>query len=78
MANITEIIQLVALQLGKHRVAPEDRFIEDLGAESIDIVNIIATAEERYGLFISEEAMGRIRTPGDLLAHIQGADRGNR
>lgn len=66
-----EICEMVELQLGKHGVQPSDRLLEDLGAESADVANLVARAEERYGIFIKESEIARIFTPADLLAIVQ-------
>lgn len=60
------LIKLVELQLGRRGVKLEDRFFEDLGAESVDIVNLVATVEERTGIFIPEEVIPDLKTTGDL------------
>lgn len=70
MSQATEVLDMVALQLGLRKVALQNRFIEDLGAESVDIVNIIATAEERFSIFIDEETASRLQTIGDLVQFI--------
>lgn len=44
--------------------------VEDLGAESIDLVTIIAVIEETYGVSIDEERMPLLRTPADLAAEL--------
>ncbi|MCP4691355.1 MAG: acyl carrier protein [Desulfobacterales bacterium] len=72
MSLLSEITAMIALQLGKRTVTATDFLIEDLGAESVDIVNIIATVEERYGIEIGEETLARIRTVADLVDHVQG------
>jgi acyl carrier protein len=65
--SIDEIINLVRIQLGVKQVKAEDRIIEDLGAESADIVNIIAALEDKYQIRIDEEEIGDIRTVADLV-----------
>lgn len=70
MSRATEVLDMVALQLGLRKVALQDRFIEDLGAESVDIVNIIAAAEEQFSIFIDEETASRLQTIGDLVQFI--------
>ncbi len=72
MSLLSEITAMIALQLGQAAVTATDLLIEDLGAESIDIVNIIAAVEERYGIEIGEETLGRIRTVADLVDHVRG------
>ena len=66
-----EICEMVELQLGKRNVQPSDRLIEDLGAESADLANLVARAEERYRVFIKESEIARIFTPADLFAIVQ-------
>ena len=66
-----EIKKLVGLQLGRRDVKDKDRFMEDLGAESADIANIVATMEEKYGVTIKESEIARLFTPEDLFALIQ-------
>lgn len=63
---IKEIISIVRLQLGVKEISEEDRLVEDLGAESADIANIIATLEEKYDLFIREEKIAQIKTVKDI------------
>jgi acyl carrier protein len=73
MSNVSmeEIRKLVGIQLGKRNVRDDDRFLEDLGAESADVANIVATVEEQYGITIKEAEIARLLTPADLFALIQ-------
>ena len=73
MVTITqdEIRKLVELQLGKRDVQDSDLLVEDLGAESADVANLVATAEERYKVVIKESEIARIFTPQDLFELIQ-------
>jgi acyl carrier protein len=61
-----EVRDLVARQLGRHHVALDDRLVEDLGAESIDIATIVAVMEETYRVTVDEERLPRIHTVRDL------------
>lgn len=65
--TIVEVQRLVRLQLGAKSVNPSDRLAEDLGAESADVANIVAAAEERFGAEIGEAEIARIVTVGDLF-----------
>jgi acyl carrier protein len=69
--SMDEIKKLVGLQLGKRNIRENDRFAEDLGAESADVANIVATVEEKYGITIKEAEIANIFTPADLLALVQ-------
>jgi acyl carrier protein len=66
-----EIKKLVGMQLGKRHVNDTDRFVEDLGAESADVANLVATAEEKYGVTIKESEIARLYTAEDLYILIQ-------
>jgi acyl carrier protein len=69
--NLDEIKKLVGLQLGVRNVKETDRFVEDLGAESADVANLVASVEEKYRVEIKESEIARIFTPLDLLNLIQ-------
>lgn len=69
--DLEDITKLVRLQLGKRNVQAGDRLVEDLGAESADVANIVATVEEKYGISIKEAEIARIFTPADLFDLIQ-------
>jgi len=69
--SMDEIKKLVRLQLGRRNVDENDRFFEDLGAESADLANLVARVEEQYDITIKESEIARINTPADLFAIIQ-------
>lgn len=69
--SMDEIKKLVGIQLGKRNVNDKDRFVEDLGAESADVANIVATMEEKYGVTIKESEIARLFTSEDLFVLIQ-------
>lgn len=62
-----DVVELVRIQLGARNVQPSDRFQEDLDAESADVLNIVASAEDRWGVAIAEEEMIELSTVNDLL-----------
>jgi len=64
--KLDEICRLIGLQLGKKRVRGEDLFLGDLGAESIDILNIVATIEEKYGIQFEEDELAKVDSVADL------------
>ena len=69
--NIQEITRLVGMQLGKRNVQAEDRLLEDLGAESADVANIVTAVEDKYGIVIQESEIAGIQTPSDLYQLVQ-------
>ena len=61
-----EIAVLVGRQLGTASVRPEHLLIEELGAESIDLVNILAALADRYGINLDETELAGVDTVADL------------
>ncbi len=68
--NEEQLRELVARQLGRPEVAMNDRLIEDLGAESMDLVTIVAVIEEICQVRIDEERLPLLRTVRDLADEI--------
>ena len=79
-ADIEEVGRTVGLVLGRRRVTGEQRLVEDLGAESADILNIMVTLEQKYGVRFDEAEMSQIATVGELhqllvkTTHATGPD----
>lgn len=65
------LVKCVELQLGQKGVQMEDRFLEDLGAESIDMVNLAVMIEEQTGLFIPVESVPDLSTVQDMYNYIK-------
>lgn len=68
--TLEEIKRLVALQLGIKNIKDTDRFIEDLGAESFDVMTIIVAIDEKYSVFIKESEIPALKTPKDLYERV--------
>ncbi|MBU6282520.1 acyl carrier protein [bacterium] len=68
-----KVREIVCEQLGvtEEEVSPSAAFIEDLGADSLDIVELVMALEEEYDLEISDEDAEKIRTVGDVVAFIE-------
>ena len=52
------------------KVKPTASFIEDLGADSLDIVELVMTMEEEFDLDIPDEDAEKIKTVGDVVKYI--------
>jgi len=72
--DILEKVKAVVVEkLGvePEQVVPEARFIEDLNADSLDIVELVMGLEDEFGLEISDEEAENIRTVGDAIKFIE-------
>jgi acyl carrier protein len=71
VVTLSDINKMVGLQLGVRTVNAHDRLVEDLGAESADVANLVAAVEERYQVSIHESEIAKIFTANDLFELIQ-------
>ena len=64
--------KIVVEQLGvdEDEVKPEASFVDDLNADSLDLVELIMSLEEEFATEISDEDAERIRTVGDAVEYI--------
>ncbi len=68
-----KVRELIAdrLKLDIEQVQPSSKFIEDLGADSLDIVEMIMQMEEDFGITIPDEDAEKIKTVGDAIAYLK-------
>jgi acyl carrier protein len=66
------VIEIIVEQLGvsTEEVTLEASFIDDLGADSLDLVELIMAMEEEFGLEISDEDAEKIQTVQDVVNYI--------
>jgi acyl carrier protein len=69
------VIDIVAEQLGvdKDKVAPETSFVNDLGADSLDTVELVMELEEEFDISIPDDAAEKIQTVGQAIDFIEKA-----
>ncbi len=76
MASSEEIAEriksIIAEQLGVglEEVTPQASFIEDLGADSLDIVELIMALEEEYDMEIPDEDAEKIQSVEDVISYV--------
>ncbi|MDP8289725.1 MAG: acyl carrier protein [Candidatus Susulua stagnicola] len=64
---------IISEQLGvkKEEIKPESSFIDDLGADSLDTVEVVMALEEEFGIEIPDEDAEKITTVGDASKYIE-------
>ncbi len=73
MSAVYERLQgIVAEQLGVEpdQVTREAEFVQDLNADSLDMVELVMSLEEEFGVEISDDEVENIRTVGDAIDYI--------
>ncbi len=74
MANLEErMAGIIVEQLGatKEEIVPEASFIDDLGADSLDIVELVMAMEETFDIEIPDDDAEKIQTIGDAVSYLK-------
>ena len=73
--NIEEKVKdIIVEQLGvsAEQVKPEAKFIEDLGADSLDTVELVMAFEEEFGVEVPDDEAEKLISVGDVIKHLGG------
>ena len=72
MDTKSRITKIIKEQLGveESEVKPEASFVDDLGADSLDTVEILMAIEEEFGIEIPDEDAENAKTVGDVISYI--------
>ena len=60
-----------ALNLPLEKVTPEAKIVEDLGADSLDVVELLSRLEDEYGVMIPDEDVETLVTVADVAAQLE-------
>jgi acyl carrier protein len=66
---------IVVEQLGvkPEQVVPSAKFIEDLGADSLDTVELVMALEEEFGIEVPDEQAEKLQSVGDVIKYVEEA-----
>jgi len=59
------------LDIDEENITADTNIAEDLGADSLDVVELMMTVEEQFGLSIESEEIANLRTVGDIVSFIE-------
>jgi acyl carrier protein len=68
----TRVQSIVGSQLGVEidSVVPEASLLDDLGADSLDVVELVMALEEEFGIEVPDDDVENIRTIGDIVTYL--------
>ena len=71
-----KVREIIANELGVEmdKVTDEASFVEDLGADSLDTVELVMAFEEEFGVEIPDEDAEQMQTVGDAIRYLQGKE----
>ena len=71
-----KVKDIIVEQLGVNpeQVTPQAKFIEDLGADSLDTVELVMAFEEEFNVEVPDEEAEKLQTVGDVVKYIEDKD----
>jgi len=75
--TLGKVQEIVSEQLGieTSKVTPEASFTEELGADSLDVVELVMAFEEEFKIEIDDDSAGKIKTVQDAIDYIENANK---
>ncbi len=69
----SQVIDVIVEQLGvgRDKVTPDAKFIDDLGADSLDTVELVMTFEEKFSIEVPDEDAEKLKSVADVVAYIK-------
>lgn len=71
--TIDKVKELLAAQLNisQDKIKDDSKLVEDLGADSLDMVEMLMTLEDEFGISISDEDALKLKTVSDIVTYIE-------
>ena len=63
------------LKLGDREITVDSKIKDDLGADSLDVLQLLMTIEETYGIVIPDENLAEFKTVGDIVAYLESVQK---
>ncbi len=73
--KIVDLVAEVLVDVNKENIRLDSKIVEDLGAESLDIYDMIALLEDEFGMEIGDEEVEKIRTVQDVADFIKASQK---
>ena len=69
----SQVIDVIVEQLGvdREKVTPDAKFIDDLGADSLDTVELVMTFEEKFSVEVPDEDAEKLKSVADVVAYVK-------
>ena len=74
MSSVSDRVKKIVVDqlcVSEDQVTPEAKFMDDLGADSLDVVELVMAFEEEFGSDIPDEDAEKLTTVGDAIAYIE-------
>jgi len=68
--KIKEILA-TQLDIDEEKITEDTNIAEDLGADSLDVVELMMTVEEQFGLSVDSDDIATLKTVGDIVKYIE-------
>lgn len=73
--TLSKVISIISEQLGvdESQITSESNFVEDLGADSLDVVELVMSIEEEFSVTIPDDVAEKMKTVGDVVSYIKSS-----
>ncbi|MCI5082739.1 MAG: acyl carrier protein [Saprospiraceae bacterium] len=68
--KIEDVQSIIANYFGKESVSPDERLREDLKADTDDIMNILASIEDKYDIVVEENDLANLKNAKDIVKYV--------